>query len=236
MVSLVNVLNKNSNKKFSTKLVIIFLVLISVSILISLSPAIQANEKWRLSKEEEGIKIYVQDKPRSKLKSFKGHMTINSRLSALVSVLEDTETYPRWLHNCRSAKTLRRKSDTQFMNYVVTNMPWPVADRDAVIESVRTQNNKTKQVEIVLNAEPQAASKVKGKVRIHTLSGRWLLTPKEDRKIDIMYEMTVDPSGNIPKWIVNAMAVDLPFYTLQKLRNVVKEEQYQQIKLNSITE
>ena len=44
------------------------------------------------------------------------------------------------------------------------------------------------------------------------------------------------PSGKIPKWIVNAMVVDIPFYTLQKLRELVKEAKYVNASLKNVTE
>ena len=51
-----------------------------------------------------------------------------------------------------------------------------------------------------------------------------------------VYEMSIDPGGNIPKWVVNAMAIDLPFYTLQKLRKISKEDKYANAKINGILE
>ena len=38
--------------------------------------------------------------------------------------------------------------------------------------------------------------------------------------------MTIDPGGNVPKWIVNSMVVDLPFKTLLGLREIMKEAKY----------
>ncbi|MGK0270371.1 MAG: ribosome-associated toxin RatA of RatAB toxin-antitoxin module [Cocleimonas sp.] len=198
------------------------------------STYVEANSKWRLDKDEEGIKIYLRNTPGSALKSFKSTMTVNRSLSSLLTVIEDTKSYPRWLHNCRSAKLLKQVSETEIVNYVVTDMPWPVADRDAVISASRSQNKSNKRIEIKLRAEPKLLSKVVGKVRIENMHGRWLLTTHGKDKVNVIYEMSIDPGGNIPKWVVNAMAVDLPFYTLDKLRKISKEDKYANAKVKGI--
>ena len=90
-------------------------------------------------------------------------------------------------------------------------------------QQVVPQNKSNKRVEIKLLAEPKFVSKVAGKVRIEKMNGRWLFTPIEEDKVNIVYEMSIDPGGNIPKWVVNALAVDLPFYTLKNLRKIVKK-------------
>ncbi len=196
----------------------------------------EADTQWRLEKDEEGIQVYLRDTLGSALKSFKSTMTVKRSLSSLLAVIEDTGSYPRWLHNCRSAKTLKQTSDTQLVNYVVTDMPWPVADRDAVISASRTQNKSNKRIEIKLHAEPNLIAKVAGKVRIEEMRGRWLLTPVAKGQVNVVYEMNIDPGGNIPKWVVNSMAVDLPFYTLEKLREISKEDKYATAKVKGIVD
>jgi len=210
--------------------------LLVLSCLLMVTSLVDANTQWRLDKDEGGIQVYLRDTSGSALKSFKGTMTINRSLSSLLAVLEDINSYPRWLHNCRSAKTLKQVSETELVNYIVTDMPWPVADRDAVVAASRTQNKSNKRVEIKLLAEPKLAAKVAGKVRIEKMRGRWLLTPIAKDKVNVVYEMSIDPGGNIPKWVVNALVVDLPFYTLKKLRKISKEDIYATANIKGIIE
>jgi ribosome-associated toxin RatA of RatAB toxin-antitoxin module len=195
-----------------------------------------AGNNWQLSKDEEGIQVHVRNTSATGVKSFKGSMTINSRLNSIVALIEDTESYPRWLHNCKKANTLKKAGNNQVYNYIVTKMPWPVADRDAIVHSTHTQNNSTKQVLIELASEPNLAKRQPGLVRITTLLGQWRLTPLKHNQVNVIYEMNVDPGGNIPKWLVNAMAVDLPLYTLKKFRNVVKEAKYVNAKVDKLVD
>lgn len=204
------------------------------SLLLFASNVLEANSEWRLEKDEEGIKVYLRDTAGNPVKSFKGTMMVDGSLSSIISVIDDTPSYTRWLYNCRSAKNIKRISDTQTVNYVVTDMPWPVVDRDLIVLSKLAQDPATKRVEIKLQAAPKILAKVANMVRIEKMHGRWLLTPTAKNKINIIYEMNIDPGGNIPKWLINSMAVDLPFNTLQKLRNIIKEDKYASAKIKGV--
>ena len=191
---------------------------------------------WVLNKEENGVKVFVRDTPNSAFRAFKGVTTFPVNLSAVVAALDDVKAYPKYLHQFKSAKVLRKISDTESIRYIVTNMPWPVKDRDVVIHSRLNQNPQSKQVIISLNGEPKTAKQQVGLVRIQKMQGRWVLTPQGKNSVTVAYEMSVDPGGNIPKWLVNTLSVDIPFYTLSNLRKLVQQPIYRQAKLSYITE
>ena len=208
--------------------------MLSLAFIFSPSGGLHAANDWQLEKDEENIKVYLRNTHGSPVKSFMGKMKVKASISSIVSILDDTASYPRWLFNCRSAKSISRKSDNESTYYIVTNMPWPVADRDAIITSKRTQNPSNTVVEIKMATKPSLIPKAKGKVRIESLQGRWLLTPINNQEVDIVYQMSIDPGGNIPKWVVNAMTVDLPFHTLKNLKKISKEAKYVNAKVSGI--
>jgi len=47
------------------------------------------------------------------------------------------------------------------------------------------------------------------------MMGFMQFVPQKNGSIQFTYEISVDPGGKIPKWMVNAMATDFPFYTLK---------------------
>lgn len=224
-----NLFNKSTSSFILSLCFIVFLNMFS-----NLAVAENKAINWELKKSENGIQVFLRNTKNSAVKSFKGVMTVDGRLSSIVAVLEDIDSYPRWLFSCKSAKTLQQRSDTAVVNYIVTDMPWPVADRDSIVGASRSQNKSSKLIEIKLLAEPKLIPEVAGKVRIETMQGRWLLRPAGPGKINVIYEMTVDPGGNVPKWIVNAMSVDLPFNTLSGIREVMKEDKYLDAKFKDI--
>jgi len=195
-----------------------------------------ANSNWELSKKERGISVFVSKNKISTMKSFKGVMTINSRLSPLVKVLNDSSIYPKLFHNCKSAKTLKELSKVESYRYMITSMPWPVKNRDFVVHSKLKQNKSNNQIVITSNAEPNYSPLKAGMVRIQKMKARWILTPLKKGQVKVVYEVNVDPAGKLPKWLVNLMAVDMPFYTLKNLREIVRKSSYQSAKLEYIND
>ncbi len=196
-----------------------------LALLIS-APVFGAENVWYLEKEEDNIQVFIAETKGSLVKSFRGVVTVNSSLDSVLSVIADVSSYPRWLHNCRSAKTIKRVGENETFNHIITDMPWPVVDRDSIVHSIKTQNDSTNQVTIKFAAKPEMLNKLPKTVRITDMHGLWELTPLQNANLKILYQMSVDPGGSIPKWLVNSLVVDIPFNTLNNLRRIAKEPQY----------
>jgi hypothetical protein len=61
-----------------------------------------------------------------------------------------------------------------------------------------------------------------------------IVDKKNSEKVKITYELSIDPGGNLPKWLVNTLAVDFPFNTLKNLRQLVKKPLYRDAKRSYI--
>ena len=205
-----------------SKIIILFTLLFSSTL--------KAENTWQLTKQEEGIKVYERGNPNSPLKVFRGVMILPAtKLSSLVAVLDDVNAMPKLLHDCQSARIISEVKNKSSTLYLVTKMPWPVKNRDSVVYSVITQDKKTKKVLIKVQSKPKAVPLKRGMVRVQTMSGYWEFMPvgeKNSGKIKVTYELSIDPGGNLPKWLVNALAVDFPFNTLKNLRQLVQQPAY----------
>ena len=200
-------------------------IFFSLAMLFSVS-IFGAEDKWYLEKEEDNIQVFVAETKGSALKSFRGVVTVDSSLDSVLSVIADASSYPRWLFNCKRAETIKRVGENEIYNHIVTNMPWPVIDRDSVVHSITTKNISTKQVIIKFVAKPEMIDKSPKTVRITKMQGLWELTPLDNGKLKVFYQMSVDPGGSIPKWLVNSLVIDIPYNTLNNLRRIAKESQY----------
>lgn len=188
-------------------------------------------DNWQLAKEEGGIQVFTKNTSGSSLKAFKGVISIPTHLGAILATINDTSIYSRLFHNTKQTKELKRVSKIESYRYMVTGLPWPAKSRDSAIHSVLRQDKKTKVIQITLNGVPNYIPVKPNLIRIQKMSGRWLLVPQKD-SVKVIYEMSVDPGGSLPTWLVNSMSVDLPFITLSNLRNLVKQEKYQKAKLS----
>lgn len=213
----------NKSEIFLPFTLILFIIIFSV--FPNFAEAKNNNLNWHSTKKSNGIEVFLRNTKNSPLKAFKGVVTVNSKLSSIMAVLDDTDGYPKWLFNCKSAKTIN-KSSNSITNHIVTKMPWPVKNRDTVLFNSTAQDSVSKNIEIKIMAKPRLLPNKAGVVRIENMQGRWLLRPVAAGKVNIIYEMNVDPGGSIPKWLVNSLTVDHPFNTLKNMREVLKEAKY----------
>jgi len=190
------------------------------------APMFGAENSWYLEREEDNIEVFVAKVKGSALKTFRGVVTVDSSLNSVLSVIADASSYPRWLYNCRSAKMIKFVSYNEVFSHVVTDMPWPFVDRDSIIHSTKTQNVSTKKITIKIVEKPEMLGKLPNTIRTTNIKGLWELTPLQNGQLKILFQMSVDPGGSIPKWLVNSMLIDIPFYTLNNLRRIAKEPQY----------
>lgn len=196
---------------------------ILVLLVFILSSSLQAASEWQLVRHEDAIKVFTRNISGTRIKSAKGEVLISSSLDDLLKVLEDVELLPHWLYNCKSAKTLKQVNIVERYDYVLTDIPWPNWDRDIIVRSVFQQDINTKNVEITFDSAPNLIAVKPGIVRVTKMTGRMILIPQNKKSVKIIYEVNADPGGRIPKWMVNDMASDFPFFSLRKLRKLVEK-------------
>lgn len=191
---------------------------------------------FKLTVEKDGIQVFTREVEGSNLKEFRGSMKIRTSLASLVALMQDTEAYPTWVHNCRAAKVI---SETNFFEQITwrhMKTPWPVSDRDSVTFSRLTQEAKSGIVTYELEARPHAYPVQPGVVRIPAQKGFWRFTPEAEGYVTVVFQLHLDPGGALPTALANASAKDLPFKTLQNLRRVIVAEKYRSAKFAQIKE
>ena len=188
-------------------------------LLLNISPIYAAS--WVLIKDEEGIKVYTRQNANTFIRSAKGVVKLNIKLDDLLTLLSDTQQLPKWLHNNRHARVLKQLNIVERYDYIITDLPWPNWDRDVIVHSTFRQNRESKEVVITFDAIPDAIPLARGLVRVRQMTGKMTLTPQKDGIIQMSYEVNADPGGRIPKWLINEMSIDFPFYSLKNLRDLI---------------
>ncbi len=186
-----------------------------------------AQTEWKLKKKNAGIEVYVRDVPGSKLQEFKGTMTLpNTRLSSLMAAFEDTSSYTTWMYECIYAKLLKQVNFYERIHHLVTHAPWPVWNRDLITYSIVRQDPKTLAITISLTGKPDYIPPTPKTVRVPKMTGMWAFTPVGTRDVMVVYQMHNEPGGSLPPGIANMASVDLPYNTLLRLRELIKQEKY----------
>jgi hypothetical protein len=112
---------------------------------------------------------------------------------------------------------LKVLSDTAWIEYMTTAVPWPLDDRDVVLEFAVIRKTDD-YFEANLISVPQAIPEKENYVRIEVSEGNWIFRKEDDHRVRVIHQFLSDPGGGIPRWIVNLFIVSGPFKTLLNLK------------------
>lgn len=198
-------------------------------------PAPPTTLAWSLKKSENGVSVYSRSAENSKYNELKVVFQVKTSLSSLVALLNDVESYPKWIYHCESSKLLKKDSDKHLFRYQKIATPWPVDSRDMAVEVNSYQDEKTKIVYQKITAVPDYIPQSSDYVRIRELQGIWTLKPLKNGMVQVEYELLVNPAGSIPAWVINMAAVDGPYQTSIKMKELVMNEKYQKAIIPFVT-
>lgn len=188
-----------------------------------LSFAIKAQEnKWQLEKNEDGIKVYIRESDVSSFDEFKGICTFHASPKQILVIILHPSDFTSWMPDVCKSKMLKKISAKEQIDYIENSAPWPVKNRDAVVERKVTYQ-KDSSVTVNMQAKPDYIPEKDGIVRIQKMHGFWKLIPVSNDSTKVIFQVLSDPGGELPSWLVNSRIVDTPFGTLQGLQKMLKD-------------
>ncbi|MBP7736852.1 MAG: START domain-containing protein [Spirochaetes bacterium] len=217
------------------KLKLLLPVMLMISGLWAADASAQAD--WKLKKSGAGIEVYVRDVAGSRFQEFKGIMYLKqTRLASLVAVFDDPSTYTTWMHEVVEARLLKTVNLYERYTYTVTRAPWPVTNRDLISYSIIAQDPKTLTVTLRTSGKADFIPPVPDRVRVPRMNALWTFKPLSGGDVMVTYQMHSEPGGYITPELANMAAVDLPYNTLFKLRNFLRQPKYASIAYPQIRE
>ncbi|MCO4807291.1 MAG: hypothetical protein KC456_11950 [Flavobacteriales bacterium] len=184
------------------------------------SPVLFA-QSWDLRKDEDGIKVYTKVNDGHPFDSFKAEMKINLTVPEITKFLKHMDEHPEAFPDTKEIRILERPNDSTQIQYALTDAPWPVSDRDGIYKLVFQYNKKTGQLVTKAKALPTYLPEIEDVVRIALSDTYWIATPIDEKSIKLEYIVHADPGGNIPEWLANTAAVDVPFDTFINIRKAL---------------
>ncbi len=201
--------------------------ILSLVILIMLvfSPNIFAHEfPWVLKKDTEGIQVHVRKVEGSPILEYNGSVVVPVGLERVVSLYENEKHTPEWFYQCIESKLLEGKGPDEKILYFAIDLPWPAEDRDSVYRRLRFKNPVTGTVEYKISALPGRYPPQDGRLRTPMLKGLWRFTPLADGRTEVYDQHDAAVGGYLPAFLVNRLAVNIPFNSLKNFRKKLVEE------------
>lgn len=168
---------------------------------------------WTFLYEKAGFRAYEM---KGHPVAYKAEGTVKLSLAEVAAVLVDTQRQREWVNHLAESRTLSGDPLVRSIIYSRYSLPWPAADRDAVIESVVEEDIARGEVKVRFwNATSPAAPSGTGCIRVPVSDGNFLLRELGKDSIFVSYTIRLDPGGWLPDWIVRVFVRDAPYSTLR---------------------
>jgi hypothetical protein len=175
--------------------------------------------KWEQIEDDEGIRVWQREIPGQELPGFRGETVMNAPIAQIGHELEDYKHHTEWMDSCIASYLVKDLGNQHVIDYNRTHAPWPVWDRDVVLDSRWTVSSDKRLLVIAFeNTDPSLVPLPDHTVRMPHLKGFYRMWSMEPNKTKVVYQVEADPGGSIPTWLARRVGRDLPFNTLKTLR------------------
>ncbi|WMP19432.1 hypothetical protein [Thiothrix lacustris] len=207
-------------------------LLASIALLAGMTPLHADAEEWVLRRDEAGIRIH-QQQTASGYAITRGSIQVDTSLDALVSVMRDRSTCPRWVYACKEGHLTKQYDAKRRLDYTVIDSPLWFADRDTHIESTTDFAPKSGILTIRLTGREDYDNGQQGRVRVKDLQGLWRFQSLEPTKTRVTYQIYSNPQLPASS-LLDAYMVDSVFQTLNNLAAIAHEPPYRDAQLPDI--
>lgn len=189
---------------------------------------------WTLKKDAEGIKVYTGTSPHPNIKAVRVECRVKTTLSRLAALLLDAKAHEEWIYNTKVSYLVEQISPQEQLYYSEIEMPWPLSNRDVVINLKLSQDRESKVMTVIATAVQGHVPGLKDKVRVTSSQAIWKIVPVSDDEVEIEYVGWANPGGSVPPWAVNLVACKGPFETFKRLRGLVNQPAYYNVQLQFV--
>ena len=176
-------------------------------------------DKWELVGSKDDIVTYRREVAGSPLIAIRGEGVVDSSILHVASVLLDTARLPQWMDRLAEARRIRNVGVRHYVEYDRASTPFPLTDRDFVVETWVEIDAAKKQLLLKAHSVADASAPVTGLVRGEVISSLFTLIPLDQgRRTRVVAEVHTDPKGSLPKWLVNLVQKSWAHTTLMGLR------------------
>jgi hypothetical protein len=177
------------------------------------------DDGWARVADEDGIVVTSRPSAHSPLPIFRGVGVVDAPLLAVLAVVTDAERHREWVFQCTDSALVEQTSDSTGIVYNRTDAPWPVPDRDVVLDSrIELVDGEREVIVRFAATDHPRRPPVDGVVRMPYLHGHYHLRADGDARTRVEYQVDSDPGGTLPPWLAARGTRDMPIETLRALR------------------
>ena len=176
-------------------------------------------EGWKERYNKNGLSIYIRHHKEKKTVEFKSLITINAPMDSCAALLRNFDAHPNFLYRVKTVKLIEMDDQSPIIYYTL-DFPFPLTDRDMVIQGKITPKPNSKEIVFELESIPDKLPKT-NKVRIRTVDGSWILKKVGEQQTQITNYGESTTKG-LPTWLVNLLIYQIPKSTLTKYKAILE--------------
>jgi hypothetical protein len=198
-------------------------------------PQFKISSEWTLESNEKGIQTYTKYLEGKSLRAFKVVTSVDSPLPQTLMFLNDSSQFDRWINMIKSARILQQTDpDGISYNHMITQIPWPIRNRDVVVKASIVYNKDKGEVLIKSVSAPDFIPVDEDLVRIRESVAAWRINKLSNGELRLELTSHAEPGGNIPKWLANLVVLQLPKYMFSRLPKILESEEVKNLEFDSM--
>lgn len=194
---------------------------------ILVSPSLYAADQEKLSINKNGIKVWTYQVTNNPMMQYRAETIFNTTLENAAGLVLDTERGKKWIPYVSELKVLERNNQTgKFIVYMRLDFPFPLNDRDLVVEGKLSKVGNDKIVfknQAIVDSRAPVQRNV---IRITNYEGDWVFQQLNIQQVKVTTSGFADPAGAIPVSFVNTFVQQQPYQMLQKMKQQLQNSNY----------
>lgn len=188
-------------------------------------------EQARLKINKQNIKVWTYQMSRNPAASYKAETVFNVPLERAVALIMDVERAQQWVPYMGKISILNRDDQAgEFLLHVVMDLPFPLKDRDLIIQSkITRERNGT--VNIRNRGMADSRFSQPDYIRLQDYKGDWTFQRLGANKVKVTTMGYVNPEGSLPISFMNIFVEQQPYQMLKIMRSELERPMYINAKL-----
>lgn len=193
-------------------------------VLVGVSPGLVRASDWEVIAEREGIVVSRRPVEGRDLPQLRSVGEVPGTPYEVLAILLDVPAQVDWRPDCVESETVRELDSWRNIIYTRTDAPWPVSDREVVLENAVIFIDAPTKVKVTFEAiTAPDVERRQGTVRMKMATGFYAIEAIDAARSLVHYEVDIDPGGSLPGWLASMQSTRNPLETLAALRRRLEE-------------
>jgi len=179
-------------------------------------------DEWVLEVEKEGVRVYTQLDESSPYKQIKVTTTINAPMEQVMEILLAFSKYKSWMFHVTDSYLINQPDSATYYVFTLEDASWPMQDRYQV--SRMEHHQSTSESSLHFRSVPDYIEKRTDAIQIKKYEGHWEVHNRPNHQCTLEYVLIQHPGGHVPPWLSNFHAVENPYNSVLKLKEMAERE------------